>query len=110
LYNLGYEINASRVVRIIIGGIFAVMGNYLGRIRFNYFVGIRTPWTLANEEVWRRTHRFAGPVWFFCGLAALVCAFLPGALASILVIVILAVAVVVPIVYSYLAFAKSRTG
>lgn len=50
-----------------IGILFIVLGNYYGKIKFNYFVGIRTPWTLANEEVWYKTHRFAGPVWIVGG-------------------------------------------
>ena len=106
LYNIGYDFDVSRVALLILGSVFAVMGNYLGRIRFNFFVGIRTPWTLANEEVWRRTHRFAGPIWFCAGLVALICAFLPGAIASTIAIAVIAVAVLVPTVYSYLAFAK----
>ena len=110
LYNLGYEFNNSRVALIMVGGLFAVMGNYMGRIRYNYFVGIRTPWTLANEEVWRRTHRFAGPFWFFGGVVTLICAFLPNALASTIAIVVIAVVVLVPIVYSYLAFARETKG
>jgi uncharacterized membrane protein len=48
-----------------------LIGNILGRIRFNYFFGIRTPWTLANEEVWRRTHRFGGPIFMIAGILML---------------------------------------
>ncbi|HMC92889.1 MAG TPA: SdpI family protein, partial [Allosphingosinicella sp.] len=40
-----------------IGAMFVLIGNQLGKSRSMYLVGIRTPWTLASEEVWIRTHR-----------------------------------------------------
>ena len=45
--------------------LFAVMGNYLGNLRPNYFLGIRTPWTLDSPETWRATHRLGGRLMFF---------------------------------------------
>lgn len=47
-------------------------GNYLPRVRPNYMLGVQTPWTLASEATWRRTHRFAGPVFMTAGVAMLV--------------------------------------
>lgn len=58
--------NPDAVVRLIffgIGAILAVLGNELGRVRQTWFFGIRTPWTLADERVWKRTHRIGGR-WF----------------------------------------------
>jgi uncharacterized membrane protein len=55
--NLGYQISVSWLVTNIIGLMFIVIGNYFGKIRNNYFVGIKTPWTLANEEVWNKTQQ-----------------------------------------------------
>jgi uncharacterized membrane protein len=48
-----------------------VLGNYLGTIRPNYFFGVRTPWTLESDEVWRATHRNGGRVLVFGSLALL---------------------------------------
>lgn len=48
------------VVRAAVGAMFIVMGNVMPRTRQNWFVGVRTPWTLASARVWERTHRFAG--------------------------------------------------
>ena len=48
--------------------LFVVMGNYLTHLRPNYFVGIRTPWTLDNPETWRATHRIGGRIMVFGGL------------------------------------------
>lgn len=70
---LGYPVPMVRVIVIAVGLLIAVIGNLLGKVRYNYVFGIRTPWTLANERVWDRTHRFAG--WLMVlggGLCALV--------------------------------------
>jgi len=53
----------------------------MGRIRQNYFFGIKTPWTLANEEVWRKTHRFTGYVWVAAGFVGLL-TYIRGALSE----------------------------
>lgn len=89
---------------LIIGGLWIIIGNYLGRIRFNYFVGIRTPWTLANEEVWRRTRRLAVPLWMAAGLIAILAAFLPGIVAVLGLGIALGLSVVIPTVFSYLFY------
>ena len=57
--SLGYIVNTTRLVTFGISLLFMLMGNVMGRVKHNYFVGIKTPWTLANEEVWRKTHRLA---------------------------------------------------
>lgn len=67
---------AGRVnlLRAIVGGgclLFALLGNVLGKVRRNFYVGVRTPWTLANEQVWNATHRFAARTFFLGGLAGL---------------------------------------
>jgi uncharacterized membrane protein len=48
---------------------FAEMGSMMGKVQCNFFVGIRTPWTLASETVWNRTHRVAARLWSGAGLA-----------------------------------------
>lgn len=103
-YNLGYNVNIQMIILIGIGILFIFLGNYMSRIRFNYTIGIRTPWTLANEEVWRKTHRLAGPIWFIGGVAVIFLAFIPGSLAFVLLMVVLAIISIIPIVYSFLLF------
>ncbi len=56
--------------------LFAVLGNYSATLRPNYFVGIRTPWTLEDPDTWRATHRLGGRVLFFGSLALLIFQFL----------------------------------
>jgi uncharacterized membrane protein len=51
--------------------LIALMGNVLGKVRRNFFIGVRTPWTIANEQVWNATHRFAAKTFFAGGIVGL---------------------------------------
>jgi uncharacterized membrane protein len=68
---LGHAMNVGRA---IFGGVcllFALLGNLMGKVRRNFYVGVRTPWALANERVWNATHRFAGKTFVAGGLVGL---------------------------------------
>lgn len=73
---LGWHIAVPQVIGACVGMLLMVLGNELGRVQPNWFVGIRTPWTLSDPEIWRRTHRVGGRVFFVAGLAILVAALL----------------------------------
>lgn len=64
----GWNVQMQWVVPLCVGVLFVVLGNYLGKVRRNFFIGVRTPWTLASEEVWNRTHRLAAWLFVFSGL------------------------------------------
>lgn len=64
------RINVGRVVGLLIGVLFLFLGNMMGKVKSNYFVGCRTPWALADPDVWNKTQRLSGYVFFFSGLAA----------------------------------------
>ena len=66
----------STVILFALGALMIALGNYLPRVKPNYTFGIRTPWTLASEGNWRRTHRIAGPVFVAAGAAMLAAALL----------------------------------
>ncbi len=106
LSGLGLPVDHGTTVRSIVAVFFVVLGNSMAKLRHNWFVGIRTPWTLASEEVWTRTHRLAAPIWVAGGLLQLVGAFLPGTAGEAAFGASLAAMVLVPIGYSYLAFRK----
>ncbi|AFM02137.1 MULTISPECIES: SdpI family protein [Desulfitobacterium] len=89
-----------------IGIIFILLGNYFGKIKFNYTFGIRTPWTLANEEVWAKTHRFAGPIWIVGGILMALTGLLPAAWTVPLFVIVMCLIAVVPMAYSYLVYRK----
>jgi immunity protein, SdpI family len=66
--SLGRNVAGGRIIISCLLVFFIILGNYLGNLRPNYFVGIRTPWTLENPETWRATHRLGGRLMFFGGL------------------------------------------
>lgn len=93
---------------LILSAVFlllAAMGNVMLTVPQNYFVGIKTPWALASETNWRKTHRLAGKLWVAGGLGALIISlFLPPAAKTVLTITLVTVLAVVPYVYSYRLF------
>lgn len=91
---------ASKLL-LAIGLLFIVMGNYLPKVRSNFFVGIRTPWTLSSDEVWVRTHRFAGKLMVALGLVVLVSTWLPPGWAVTIVIGAALGLAAVTMAYSY---------
>jgi uncharacterized membrane protein len=107
---LRWGLRVEHVMTAAIGLVFVLIGNQLGKSRSMYLVGIRTPWTLASEEVWIKTHRLGGKLMVLGGLSILVASFLPlpsGLLAGLFGAV-LAVMVGVPIVYSYLLWRREK--
>ena len=90
----------AQVVPGAIGLMLAVIGNYLGKVRSNFFFGIRTPWTLSSERSWNRTHRLGGRLFVAVGLAAVAGSAFPR-VGVIVLVVGLTAAIVVIFVYSY---------
>lgn len=68
LWIQGQPVNISLVVPVLVGMLFIVLGNYMPKTRSNWFVGIRTPWTLSSEETWVKTHRFGGKLFVLIGI------------------------------------------
>lgn len=104
---VGAVYDKTDVGRWLVGGIFlllALIGNVLGRVRRNFYIGVRVPWTLASERVWNETHRLAAWMFVACGLIgfALIVAGLPVALSF----GVFLAAVIVPVVYSLLLYKR----
>lgn len=92
-----------------VGLLFSFLGNYMHNIKPNYFAGIRVPWTLNNEENWRRTHLLAGKLWFAGGLLlAALCLILPDTAALIVFFIATTILVLIPVVYSYQLYRKQN--
>jgi uncharacterized membrane protein len=105
---LGYSVKIDRLMPLGIGLLFVVIGNYLTRVEPNWFIGIRTPWTLSSDTVWRKTHRTGGWLMVFGGLALATGAFLPSAALLPLLIGTIVVVAVIPIVLSYVLWKRER--
>ena len=108
LYSVQQKTSNPSFVLAIIGLLFAFLGNYFKTIKPNYFIGIRTPWTLENEEVWKKTHLMGGKLWFVGGLLMALTFVLPNKIQFYTFIGIVTVISIVPIVYSYLEFKKIK--
>ena len=91
----------------LLGLLFAFIGNYMIHIKPNYFAGFRLPWTLSNDDNWRKTHELGGKLWFAGGmLIAIVCFFLPATIAFVFFLTIVLIMMMIPLVYSYRLFKK----
>ena len=105
---LGYDIPMNSTPHILVGLLFIVIGNYLPQCKPNYFVGIKTPWTLSNEEVWRKTHRFSGKVFVVLGVIMILSIFAPVAWKGFPIIGIIVGAVGLTMGYSYVAYKRTK--
>ncbi|MDT3427569.1 putative membrane protein [Paenibacillus forsythiae] len=108
LYGLGVSLPSSRIATVVLGAAFIVIGNYMPQVKDNYFLGVKTPWTLASPEVWRRTHRLAGALWAAAGVVIIVGSFLPGSWFTVMLIAALLLAVVFPYVYSWADYRRFK--
>lgn len=104
-YNLGYTFRISQAMIPGLGLIFVFAGIMMSKAKRNYFIGIRTPWTLANETVWDETHRLGSKLFIGAGILSLF-SLLLGENGFWLMMALIAVAALVPVVYSYILFAR----
>ena len=104
---MGYPVNINLFAMLLTGALFVVIGNYLPKCRQNYTIGIKLPWTLADEDNWNRTHRMAGPLWVAGGFLVILDALLqfagPYLFAGVLTLIAVA-----PVVYSAALYVAKR--
>ena len=98
----GRHLNASKAVLGGVCAMFAAVGPVLPRLPRNFYVGVRTPWTLASEQVWEATHRFAAKCFTGAGLAGLVTTFAGGAFWA--TALSLGIGATAPVVYSLVTY------
>lgn len=105
---LGYELFGNYFV-IVFPLLFLLLGNYMTKVQPNYFVGIRTPWTLESEEVWRKTHRFGGRLWVFTSLVMIILGvFFNSQIPEWSVMIYLLLVAFIPLVYSYVIYKQEQ--
>ena len=98
---------STRFILAGVGLLFAVLGNYMYNIKPNYFAGIRLPWTLNNDENWKKTHLLGGKLMFAGGLLiAVICLFTSFLLSMILLLAILFLIILITCIYSYNLYRK----
>lgn len=102
---LGHKVSVEIIMPLFMGALFVIIGNYMPKCKQSYTVGIKLPWTLNDEENWNKTHRMAGFLWVIGGVIIMATAFLG---AFWLFFIVLIPMVVVPFVYSYLLYKKTK--
>jgi len=103
---LGTNIAVDRVMPVAVGLLFIVIGNLLPRMRPNWFIGVRTPWTLSSDRVWERTHRFGGWLFVAAGVLILLTGLLAPSLAHPVLISCTVAVSVILLAYSYIIWKR----
>ncbi len=104
--NLGYQFNMTYIIMPLMGIFLFGIGTILEKTKRNFFIGIRTPWTLSSDTVWDKTHRLGGKVFKIIGVLALVSMIVPGSLLFFIIAVFIGIMYLV--VYSYVEFQKEE--
>ncbi len=101
------DISVNTMIASVLAIFMLLFGNYMTSIRPNYFMGIRTPWTLANEKVWKKTHLLGGRLWVLAGIFGLLSLLiLPNQIAFGVVIGLMVVPMLIASIYSFILFKK----
>ena len=104
----GNDVNINLVIGLLMGGMFVVLGSVLGRIKPNYLVGVRTPWTLASQASWTATHRVSGWLFMVSGAITIVITLFKPNAGVIVMLVTILTSTVIAVAYSYWAFSKDE--
>jgi len=106
-WSLGYRFDMSRFLVPALGILFYYCGVLIEKSKRNWFIGIRTPWTLSSDRVWDKTHQLGGKLFKLAGIIALLGIFFPSYSFFIVLIPVIA-ASIYTVVYSYLEFRKEK--
>ncbi len=97
-------------ITLFIGILYLIFGNYFKTIKPNYFIGIRTPWTLDSEIVWKETHQLAGKMWFIAGIIVTISSLLLDKQINFKIFIILTIIIsVTPVLYSFLKYKQHKS-
>lgn len=108
LAGAGYALPQQTITTLAVGVLLMVLGNYMGKLRKNFFIGIRTPWTLASDAVWERTHRMGGWAFMLGGLVLVIGSLVDGS--EWPMIAALVIAAGIPTVYSFVIYRRLEKG
>jgi uncharacterized membrane protein len=99
-------IRVDAIIKLFLGIMILIFGNFMPKLKHNYLMGIRTPWTLSSEPVWYKAHRHGGVVWFVTGIILIILAFIPGGISAAAYFSLIVIASIEPLIYSYLCYRK----
>jgi uncharacterized membrane protein len=109
--NIGIIMDELKILRISIFVLLAVIGNYIYSVKLNWFIGFRTPWTIDNEIVWRKTNQFGAKIMVVFSIIGLITTLIPqkDGTGMIMFFSIIVIMVLIPIIYSYRLHNKLTT-
>lgn len=107
-YSLGYPLDIIKYIKISLGIMFVIIGRYMPQIRFNYFFGIKTPWTLSSSTVWIKTHMVGGYFYFVMGIVFILSSFFNTEISFYISIGSLVLISLGLILYSYILYKKEK--
>ncbi len=106
--NLGYIQEIGTIVPLLVGLLFIYIGNLMGKLKTNWYVGLRNPWTLSDADTWNKANRFSGKAMMISGLLIGLDGFLADNLKLPVFIAAIAIAVIVPTVYSFILYNRQK--
>ena len=109
LWNLGYPVSPNLTFPVLFGALFIYLGFLLGHAEQNWFVGIRTPWTLSSATVWKKTHLLGGKLFKIAGIISCLGVF-AGRFALWFILAPVLIVAVYTVVYSYIEFQRETDG
>ncbi len=103
------SMSSPKIIFILLGVFFTALGNYLPSVKPNYFIGLRSPWTLESSTVWKKTHRLAGKMWVIGGIAIIILSLVVSQFQNLITcITIVSIITLVPLIYSYIWFKQEK--
>lgn len=105
---LGWPVDMPAFIFLGIGSLFVILGNLMPRVKQNWILGIRTPWTLDSETVWRETHRIGGRTMVAGGIVTMSATFFPAEIQPWIAMAGLAVGAFIPLVYSFVLWRREQ--
>lgn len=108
MHALGYVKDISTAMMVILSFLFIILGNYMPKFKHNYFVGIKTPWTLANPVSWQKTHRLGGYLFMTTGVLSMIGLAISPQVAGVILVGGVLLATLIATIYSYFIF-KANT-
>ncbi|MCY8858354.1 SdpI family protein [Bacillus atrophaeus] len=103
---LGYDLPIPYLGSFVLGAIFMVFGNFIQKVKPNFFLGIRTPWTLSNERVWKDTHRVSSKLFVLAGVIIMLTAFFPSTYKESIIFTAAIGCIILSIVSSYFIYQR----
>ncbi|PIZ83567.1 hypothetical protein COX97_00890 [Candidatus Pacearchaeota archaeon CG_4_10_14_0_2_um_filter_05_32_18] len=107
IWNFGIKFNMTSTLIPAVGALFIYIGIILRNIKRNWFIGIRTPWTISSDRVWSKTHKLGSKLFIISGIITILGIFFPKYMIWFILIPVV-ISSIVCVVYSYLEFRKEK--